>query len=484
MNRKGYETLILIVYFAMLAICVFFNMSGKGQAAGTGNLIVNAAMFLIVGVVFVVCITGSLWPTGDITWDLKRAVSKIEDDAKHTHKFLWDKYKEEKEEIFKTRLLSRRYQDYKYELERIELSDKTYYKCDISDYIGPELTDSVIHREQLSQVPGVMTGLGILGTFIGLSLGLQSFNTGTTAEITNSIEPLMDGIKVAFHTSIYGMVFSLVFNYVYRKRLNEADDSVRDFISAYRKYVMPDTSAEGVNRLLELERQQTEAVRLLSDTMIHSFPDRLKTILEPEFDRFNNTITDFTNMATRNQIEQMSKVVELFISELNKSLGRMFSDLSDTIDKTMVLQGENEKQIQEIFNRNLGVADNMSAVAAQTRGAVASIRQYVDEIQVMEETVSKELELLKKQSDRTELMADAFPREVEQTFKVINENLRSVETHFRDSVVEINGTLEKVPETVDYSYRGVEKAVRDLSKAVEDFTYSVRELEEQYRKRR
>ena len=126
------------------------------------------------------------------------------------------------------------YQDYQYELERIVHTDKTYYKCDIEDYIGFDLIDSTIHRDRLNQVAGVMTGLGILGTFIGLSLGLQSFNTGTTAEITNSIAPLMGGIKVAFHTSIYGMVFSLVFNYIYKRRLDDAENALNYFIRNFK----------------------------------------------------------------------------------------------------------------------------------------------------------------------------------------------------------------------------------------------------------
>ena len=36
-----------------------------------------------------------------------------------------------------------------------------------------------------------------------------------------------NGIKVAFHTSIYGLVFSLVFNFVYKKKLDEAETAVK-----------------------------------------------------------------------------------------------------------------------------------------------------------------------------------------------------------------------------------------------------------------
>ena len=113
----------------------------------------------------------------------------------------------------------------------------------------------------LSIIPGVMTGLGILGTFIGLSFGLQNFNTGNAQEITNSIAPLMDGIKVAFHTSIYGMVFSLIFNFVYKKTLEDAYHAVDQFLDAYHKYVLPKTENDNLEALLSFQEKQLQATR-------------------------------------------------------------------------------------------------------------------------------------------------------------------------------------------------------------------------------
>ena len=90
---------------------------------------------------------------------------------------------------------------------------------------------------RLSLVPGAMTGLGILGTFIGLSIGLQAFNTGSAEEITNSIGPLMDGIKVAFHTSIYGMIFSLTFNLIFKTVLEQAYHKLDEFVDEFKRNV-------------------------------------------------------------------------------------------------------------------------------------------------------------------------------------------------------------------------------------------------------
>ena len=227
-NRRWYEWLLTLTYIAMVGLCVGLNLT-TGQKEGMANLIVNIVMFLIVGLIFLSCERNCFLPMNRIIEDLEEASEKIRNDAMNSHQFLWEPYNSSKVELFQEPRLKQPFQDYLFELNRIDNTEKAYYKCDIGDYINTGLVDSVMHRNILNQVAGVMTGLGILGTFIGLSLGLQHFSTGTTAEVTNSIAPLMDGIKVAFHTSIYGLVFSLIFNFTYKCKLEEAEDAVEEF---------------------------------------------------------------------------------------------------------------------------------------------------------------------------------------------------------------------------------------------------------------
>ncbi len=54
-----------------------------------------------------------------------------------------------------------------------------------------------------------MGALGILGTFIGIIIGLLNFNTES---IDTSIPVLLGGLKTAFITSIVGMFFAILFN--------------------------------------------------------------------------------------------------------------------------------------------------------------------------------------------------------------------------------------------------------------------------------
>ncbi len=398
-RKRGYEFLILITYIALSAVCVYLQFFSKRQASDLTNLIVNVVMFIIVAAILASSVFGSLLPVSAITADLIRVTEKIENDAMHAHEYLFDKYNKDKDELFEEKRLLKQYRDYLYEQERTMKSQNVYYKCDISDYIGYELIDSAIHRDRMNQVAGVMTGLGILGTFVGLSLGLQNFNTGTTAEITNSIEPLMSGIKVAFHTSIYGLVFSLVFNYVYKRRLDEGENAVRMFIASYKKYVLPDTANDGINKLMEMQKAQTDAILARADTVANELGEQVKDIMEPEFAHFDATLDRFAKLTTRNQMDQLNRIVEAFITELNSSLGSSFTHLSQVLNQSLALQENNEQSLKEIYDKNAATVESMSKVSDQMKEVAEALGRYAKEVHSLEAQVAAQSESIKKQSD-------------------------------------------------------------------------------------
>ena len=56
-----------------------------------------------------------------------------------------------------------------------------------------------------SSIPGHLTALGILGTFVGIFFGLYNFNV---QDLNKSIPLLLEGMKLAFTTSIAGLTTS------------------------------------------------------------------------------------------------------------------------------------------------------------------------------------------------------------------------------------------------------------------------------------
>ena len=435
-NRRWYEWLLTATFIAMAGLCLVLNLTA-GQKEGPANIAVNAALFLIVGIILLSCEKNSFFPMNRIIADLDAATEKIRNDAMNSRQFLWEPYNRSKVELFRDPVLKQEFQDYLFELNRIENTEKAYYKCDIQDYINTGLVDRVMHRNILNQVAGVMTGLGILGTFIGLSLGLQHFSTGSTAEVTNSIAPLMDGIKVAFHTSIYGMVFSLVFNFVYKCKLEEGETAVEDFLSAYKKFVLPDTTTDGINRLMELQQQQVAAVENLTKRVT----EEMNVIMEPQFDRLGGTIADFGNLASRSQKEAMTDVVNAFLKEMDASMGGVFTRLNGLLREAEDAQRKNSAVLTEIR----GLAEDEQRTLYQSQEYLKELEKYRQEMEEREAALSGAARLVEGQLEKEQVLTEDLRRLVAQMTNSLSASFQRAEESWERTA----DVAEDIRETVE-----------------------------------
>lgn len=108
--------------------------------------------------------------------------------------------------------------------------------------------DEVINEDELAlrcwqgvmlQIPGTLTGLGLLGTFAGLIMGISGIQVSSLDAALSSVQMLFDSIQVAFYTSIAGVILSAVFNIVYKILWNVTIRDFGMFVSAFQHKVIP-----------------------------------------------------------------------------------------------------------------------------------------------------------------------------------------------------------------------------------------------------
>lgn len=85
------------------------------------------------------------------------------------------------------------------------------------------------HRGLIEMIPSLISTLGVLGTFAGITMGLYYFDT---SNLTASIPLLLNGLKTAFFTSLAGMVGSLVLSGKVNNIFDEKTGGVSDSAEA------------------------------------------------------------------------------------------------------------------------------------------------------------------------------------------------------------------------------------------------------------
>ena len=106
-----------------------------------------------------------------------------------------------------------------------------------SDYINLETVAEAykLNLKRMNVVPNILTSLGILGTFLGLSIAVIGFDSETSEGIKASIQTLLSGMSTAFITSVFGMSCSMSFLFIERGRINELSRLIDKFCSALDK---------------------------------------------------------------------------------------------------------------------------------------------------------------------------------------------------------------------------------------------------------
>lgn len=136
------------------------------------------------------------------------------------------------ESFFHNRVLDGLFREF-VKMHNEKLNGHTNIPFGIEDVLDEEILAIRSYREPASQIPGILTGLGLLGTFIGLLIGVGNIGFSSVTTAISSLQILLDGIRTAFYSSIAGVILSLLFNLIYRVEwnamLHQLDSFYRDF---------------------------------------------------------------------------------------------------------------------------------------------------------------------------------------------------------------------------------------------------------------
>ncbi len=78
-----------------------------------------------------------------------------------------------------------------------------------------KLAAGITESRMLAAVPGFLTAVGVIGTFVGLQQGLSGLNIGGEVdEMMRGIAHVISGAKTAFLTSVWGVFLSVLFNII------------------------------------------------------------------------------------------------------------------------------------------------------------------------------------------------------------------------------------------------------------------------------
>lgn len=148
-----------------------------------------------------------------------------------------------------------------------------------------------------------IVSLGVLGTFIGILIGLLNFDTNN---IEQSLPYFLSGLKVAFITSGIGMLCSIII-------------AILKPINGPKGGNINNTNKVTLEHISNNQREMIETLKI--------------------------SINDIANSANAEIIVSLEQVVKQFNSQLNEQFGQNFKELNIAVKEINVWQQNYKKQI-------------------------------------------------------------------------------------------------------------------------------------------
>ena len=119
------------------------------------------------------------------------------------------------------------------------------------------VVDSPLRADFFRHVPGILTGVGIIGTFVGLILGLMHFDVSDPEQVQVQLSALVQTVGQAFQVSALAIALAMVFTWVEKALLSARYRQTEQLQHLLDTLFWPRGGTEHIERLTQAAEMQT-----------------------------------------------------------------------------------------------------------------------------------------------------------------------------------------------------------------------------------
>ena len=345
----------------------------KSMAGNLADVLVYGAIAVITVVGFVKCI----FPSRGCARQLRRAVHKLEVmTLRDGESPVWQ------DPLFLGRSMQTAWRRF---LVNAEQLDSRGINCDVEDYIND---DTVIYAHSHTQlgdvIPGILTSLGILGTFIGLVRGLGALDLSNADNTMKGISDMISGMKFAFGTSIAGCACSLLFNILNRAGIGSAQKAIDDFYEAFTEFVMQRPLSDNVQAICQQEDQAAflrHAVGELNRSMTEGVASAVQASMAP----VTQSVNQYIAAETQAQLEGLDRIVASFVDRMNMTLNGQLLRLGQTLSGINQSQQLDRDALNNSMDAALHILGSMQEMTGVMQNISARFEDYAGELSMTQQ---------------------------------------------------------------------------------------------------
>ena len=463
------------------------------QATATLPHLVDYLVYACIAVVTAIGVVKCLLPLWNTTHALRRAIRKLQDQAgENPERPVWQEPK------FMGKRLKGCWLRF---LQNAEQLDRRGLPCNVEDYINDDtVTHGPGNATLAEMIPNLLTSLGILGTFIGMTQGLSGLDVSSTDSMMSGIQTLLNGMQFAFGTSVAGVSCSLIFNMLNRIAQGSSYRAIDDFTESFTQLAMQ----RPLDNDVQLICQNQDRNHLLG-TVTEQVSTRMASSIEGAIGRAMQPVSQsmdrFLMGATQTQIDGVQHIVNRFVEQMNSSLNGQFLTLGKTMTDINRNQQVSMERLEQSMNAVSGIIQDTRQLHTVSGEVIDRFEQYVSEMsqarqrdERFEKTSAELLATMHQAADQQGKMLARLQQGQENLGHALNDfqaagartldQLQQNNTDATRSLRSVSQTMQDAGQQLAGSYqRFVSDVVDGLSRSLGMFEASMNDMTDAFAKK-
>lgn len=272
-------------------------------------------------------------------------------------------------------------------------SDAVYSTIDAAEFFSERTLTRGMNMSFWQAYGGIFTGLGILGTFAGLTFGLSGVDmtSGDIDVLKDGIKNLLSGVESAFVTSLVGIFFGLVYSVAHHKLIVALHDKIAQLTDALDEKFPRRSAEDWLSKNFSEAQVQTTTLQNI-DTESKEQTSALKNIGEDVARALYEGLDERMDDAIENLCAKLEEKLLPQTDKICGSIEKLDGDIATSTDKICAAIDKLGAGAAE------GLSDTMSKVAgAQMDRFSAALDRFSDSIDAKLKTAD---EIAKLMNDR------------------------------------------------------------------------------------
>jgi len=256
---------------------------------------------------------------------------------------------------------------------RSTITADTYFNTQV-------LVDSKLHAEFFKHLPGILTGIGIIGTFFGLIEGLKKFEVSDNAAVVrDGLTSLMDGVEAAFSISASAIVFAILVTLLEKWLLAALYKKTEDIALDIDARFESGAGEEYLARLVSSSEDSASQSKMLKDALVKELGDILRDISEAQIRNslqgnvaLGEAISTSIRESLREPLGDIANMVRTASSDQSATAVQMLNDVMVSFSQ----------RLNDLFGGQINSINEMNKQSAQgMQEAVASLNSLIGKLE-------------------------------------------------------------------------------------------------------